>query len=102
MSIGKKGNLHLVELLRCKICTLVALVPPTERRRGRISLPLPLRRLRVPRMEPRRRVWSKTDVLTLESGWLNGWTGILAKDEYKGKYSQGASIQKNSHGDKLI
>lgn len=76
MSIGKKGKLHLVELLRCKICTFVALVPPTDRRRGRISLPLPLRRLRVPRMEPRRRVWSRTDVLTLESGWLNGWMGL--------------------------
>lgn len=62
---------YLVELLRCRICTFVALVPlPTERRRGRISLPLPLRRLRVPRMEPRRRVWSKTDVSTLESRWL--------------------------------
>lgn len=65
---------YLVELLRCKICTLVALVPlPTDRRRGRISLPLPLRRLREvlpPRTEPRRRVWSKTDVSTLESRWL--------------------------------
>jgi hypothetical protein len=65
---------YLVELLRCKICTLVALVPlPTDRRRGRISLPLPLRRLRgvlPPRTEPRRRVWSKTDVSTLESRWL--------------------------------
>jgi hypothetical protein len=65
---------YLVELLRCKICTLVALVPlPTDRRRGRISLPLPLRRLREllpPRTEPRRRVWSKMDVSTLESRWL--------------------------------
>ena len=52
---------YLVELLRCMICTLVALVPlPTDRRRGRISLPLPLLRRRpVLRIEPRRRVWSK-------------------------------------------
>lgn len=67
---------YLVELLRCKICTLVALVPlPTDRRRGRISLPLPLRRLREllpPRTELRRRVWSKTDVSIRITLAING------------------------------
>lgn len=80
MSMGNKTHHcprhYLVELLRCKICTLVALVPlPTDRRRGRISLPLPLRRLREllpPRTELRRRVWSKTDVSIRITLAING------------------------------
>lgn len=52
---------HLVELLRDRNCTATP-GPPDRRRskmRGRISPALPLRRLREPSREPRRRLWSK-------------------------------------------
>lgn len=76
----------LVELLRVRNCT--AIPEPVDRRRskmrGRISLPLPLRRLREePSREPRRRLWSKTDVFTLESRWLyTADRQILANDKH--------------------
>lgn len=84
-------DIYLVELLRCKICTLVALVPlPTDRRRGRISLPLPLRRLRpLLRIEPRRRVWANGRSHVRITLAIGGRTWSLSKRQIRRKKKEG-------------